>query len=105
MLKRGRALTDMPWARRPVTAEVRSAAGAATRELMRPARDLRAEGAEARRQTGATADMAAMAGACEDELRDECDVRDARTSGAARARVSNDASAMRIEPETGDAAR
>lgn len=102
---RGRARTDMPWARRPVTAEVRSAAGAATRELMRPARDLRAEGAEARRQTGATADMAAMAGACEDELRDECDVRDARTSGAARARVSNDASAMRIEPETGDAAR
>ena len=95
----------MPWARRPVTAEVRSAAGAATRELMRPARDLRAEGAETRRQMGATADMAAMAGACEDELRDECDVRDARTSGVARARVSKDARALRIEPETGDAAR
>jgi hypothetical protein len=53
--------TDMPWVRRPVTAEPRSAAGATTRALMRPARDLRVAGAEARRQTGATADMAAMA--------------------------------------------
>ena len=103
MLKRGRALTDMPWARRPVTAEVRSAAGAATRELMRPARDLRAEGAETRRQMGATADMAAMAGAWEDKLRDEGDLRDARTSGAGRARARTRA---RLRPtETGDAAR
>ena len=93
----------MPWARRPVTAEVRSAAGAATRELMRPARDLRAEGAGARRQTGETADMAAMAGAWEDELRDECDVRDARTSGAGRARVSSDERDC-AGPKTGDAA-
>jgi hypothetical protein len=54
-------LTDMPLARRPVTAEVRSTAGATTLELMFPARDLRAEGAEARRHTGATADMEAMA--------------------------------------------
>ncbi len=51
----------MPLARRPVTAEVRSTAGATTLELMFPARDLRAEGAEARRHTGATADMEAMA--------------------------------------------
>ena len=53
----GRRRTVRPLARRPAeTAERRSAAGATTR----PETDLRAVGAEERRQTGATVVMAAI---------------------------------------------